>query len=235
MKNFEKLSPKYLRDMVFADEYIKEDLLDFANMEATNNIMLYGVYGTGKTSIAKAIARERIQKQGGNGEGAFFNVKSSEKHSLSKLIGSGRFQYFLCQIHPVIIIDEADRLKATEMDELCSYLDDHSVKTGGMVIFTTNYFEKIDGALLSRCSKYEIRCLAPDDALATAQRMLQLSNIFLEDDFVLKHLGYAVLPDSIGASWRDYGQAIDRLIRKNAPASDSKLARAGGSHLSVIK
>ena len=218
MKEFEQLSPRSLAEMSFAADWVKQDLLSYANMKATNNILLHGVYGTGKTSIAKAIARERMEHQGGVGDVELFNCKSGTTRSLQELIGSGRFQYHLCQIHPVIILDEVDRLKAKQMDEICHYIDDHASQMNGMLILTTNHLHNVDGALRSRCSRYEIECLFPNAVLSTAQRMLQSSNVWFEDDLVLQHLEYAVDFESKKASWRDYGQIIDRLIRNNAPS-----------------
>lgn len=216
MKYFEKHQPKNLTQIAFAEPFVKQELLDYATGMATNHILLYGEYGTGKTTIAVALATQRL-----NGEEPFvLNAKSGKKLDVSVCRNQVNLSLIL-GLTPIVIIDEIDRFSASAQDEIACFADEMK-KYDGMLVFTTNFINKVDMALASRCSQYHIKCLTPVQALPTAKDILSAEDVaYPSDDWLLEQLELAVPVTSVAADWRRYGQAIDRVIR-HSPKGNRK-------------
>lgn len=214
MKHFERHQPTNLSQIVFAEPYVKQDLMDYATGLTTNNILLYGEPGIGKTTIALSIANQRL----GGDEPFVLNAKSGKKLD----VGACRNQVnlsLLMGLTPIVIIDEVDRFSPSTQDEIACFADEMK-GYDGMLVFTTNIIQKVDMALASRCSQYHIKCLTPVQALSTAKEILDAECIaYQSDDWLLQQLELAVPATSVAADWRRYGQILDRIIRHNPKAN----------------
>lgn len=216
MNHFSKHKPTLVSDIDLADAWVKQDLMDYAQGKATGNIILHGEYGTGKTTIAKAIVCERYEEprvQNNILSLAFINAKTDANKVKEGLLTRKLDWQYLDQVQtPAIIIDEVDRLTAKKQDEVVGLTDKHP---RAMIIMTTNYLSKIDGAFSSRSSKYQIKGLLPNQAYATANNILLAEGFNVPKNWLLEQLETAVAVDSERADWRQYGQVLDRIIRSN--------------------
>ena len=216
MNHFSKHKPNLVSDIVFADAWVKQDLMDYAQGKATGNIILHGEYGTGKTTIAKAIVCERYEEprvQNNILSLAFINAKTDANKVKEDTLARKFDWQYLDQVQtPTIIIDEVDRLTSKQQDEIVGFIDKHP---NAMIIMTTNYLSKIDGALASRSSKYLIKGLLPMQAYEPANNILLAEGFNVPKNWLLEQLETAVAVDSERADWRQYGQVLDRIIRSN--------------------
>lgn len=57
------LQPKQFSDLVFEEECIKQRLFAYASGKRDGHIILYGDYGTGKSTAAKIIALSRCDNE----------------------------------------------------------------------------------------------------------------------------------------------------------------------------
>jgi predicted AAA+ superfamily ATPase len=48
-----------INECIFADAYVEQDVRDFLIPACTDNLLLWGLPGTGKSAVVKAIAYER--------------------------------------------------------------------------------------------------------------------------------------------------------------------------------
>ena len=208
MNSFEKYQPTNLSQIEFAQSAVKQDLMDYATGLATNNILLHGEFGTGKTTIAHVIARQRLD---GN-QAMLLNAKSGTKLSLEKCWN----QISIDRINgknPLFIFDEVDRFSKAEQDEIVCFTDEIK-QFDGMLIFTTNYIDKVDKALVSRCATFHIKCLTPKQVLPIAKQILFAEGInFDNDDWLLEQLELAVKSNSTASDWRSFGKQLDRIMR----------------------
>ncbi len=134
-------------------------------------VLLHGMQGTGKSSAAKVILREKM--------GDYFDPMNYIIVNASDDRGLDYIRNQLKQMSAVkavgtdkrgIIVDEADGLTPAAQDALRGIMEEYADNV--IYIFTCNEISKIKPAIQSRCLVYEFKPISPEDG---AER---LKNIF---------------------------------------------------------
>ncbi|WP_417840792.1 AAA family ATPase [Terasakiella sp.] len=145
-------SPKTLGDVVFHDAETKELVLKHAKPNNFRNLLLYGPPGTGKTTVANLIATTIYPPQPTQLE--LLKINGSMNRSIDDVRKNIEPKCRVNVLRPphlfIVIINEAERMTTEAQDALRGVMDDcNDVK----FILTTNYLEKIEKPIQSRCQK----------------------------------------------------------------------------------
>ena len=205
MKLTEKYTPKNLTEVIYPDAATKLRLQGYENGELTGNLLLHGAYGTGKTTIANLLA----QAIGGN------HYVVENKH-FDELLGMKNIYDYLqvaAQIHVAtrpkyfLIFNEFDRANQKNMDHFTDALD----KAGSNVILiiTTNYLSKIEGAVQDRCKPIYFPPITVPAVLPRAKEILKAESLDLPEQVLLNELKVA---ESSGGSIRRYMERLEELV-----------------------
>jgi len=213
--------PQNLNDIIFGNPESKLRIYDIVTgAEALPHcgksaIILYGTWGTGKTTMAKmlpnAIEKGRTDselvmpeemircQQGYNGPQVIeFISKILDKNSLNT---SG--------LH-YIIIDEVDLLTKSAQESLKSALNTNRC----IFILTTNYISELDRGLLDRCVLVEMNAAKVDQLLPLAHRIAAEHGITVADEELLPTIKAA------NGSFRNITHNVERLVRRrNIPSN----------------
>lgn len=218
-----------LGECVFADDYVAEDVRDFLSPANTDNLLLWGLPGTGKSTVAKAIAYGRYETTELQELGVtVLNCKDKEqaKRLNSKSLKSCYGYAVLNSDCPILIIDELDELTDTQQRELTAFIDfSTSGRLRSMVLATTNVNlrdrtardKAFSEALLSRFNtKLEMRQQAPMRYLALAQKKLCAAHVSIEDKALLDVLNKHCDPTSTTIDIRTVQTVVNKLIRRSS-------------------
>jgi replication-associated recombination protein RarA len=213
--------PQNLNDIIFGNPESKLRIYDIVTgAEALPHcgksaIILYGTWGTGKTTMAKmlpnAIEKGRTDselvmpeemircQQGYNGLQVIeFISKILDKNSLN---ASG--------LH-YIIIDEVDLLTKSAQESLKSALNTNRC----IFILTTNYIAELDRGLLDRCVLVEMNAAKVDQLLPLAQQIAMEQGITIADEELISTIKAA------NGSFRNISHNVERLMRRrNIPTN----------------
>jgi DNA polymerase III delta prime subunit len=213
--------PQNLNDIIFGNPESKLRIYDIVTgAEALPHcgksaIILYGTWGTGKTTMAKmlpnAIEKGRTDselvmpeemircQQGYNGPQVIeFISKILDKNSLNT---SG--------LH-YIIIDEVDLLTKSAQESLKSALNTNRC----IFILTTNYISELDRGLLDRCVLVEMNAAKVDQLLPLAQQIAVEQGITITDEELIATIKAA------NGSFRNISHNVGRLMRRrNIPTN----------------
>lgn len=199
-------APQTFADLAFADDYTRQDLHDYVQYpQLCGNIILEGGYGSGKSTIAAIIAKERL----GNTALVYeLNGEAWDDETLSTLRGTFNLARSCGEI-PIIIINEVDRLKDKQY-KLRDFLDDNAQRL--LVIMTTNHLANIDGSIVDRSDVYRVRGFEPDAAVPIAQRVLQQYSVTVADSDLLAVFERNLVGDETELSLRQIGRTVDKLV-----------------------
>ena len=133
-------------------------------------VLLHGMQGTGKSTAAKVMLREKM--------GDFFDPMNYIIVNASDDRGLDYIRNQLKQMSAVkavgtdrrgIIVDEADGLTPAAQDALRGIMEEYAENV--FYIFTCNEISKIKPAIQSRCLVYEFKPISPEDG---AKRLIAL-------------------------------------------------------------
>lgn len=199
-------APQTFADLAFADDYTRQDLLDYVQYpQMCGNIILEGGYGSGKSTIAALIAKERLGNTASVHE---LNGEAWDDDTLSTLRGTFNLAR-LCDEVPIIIINEVDRLKDGQY-KLREFLEEYKQRV--LVIMTTNHLANIDGSILDRSDVYTVRGFEPQQAVDIAQRVLQLNGVSVSNSDLQQLFERSLFGDETELSLRQIGRTVDKLV-----------------------
>ena len=143
----EKYRPTTLEEYV-GNETIKSKIADYLKQGSIQNLLLHGVAGTGKTTLAKLIAK--------NLNCDLLYLNASDERGIDtireKIIPFASSMSF--NDVKIVILDEADYLTPQAQATLRNTIESCSKTT--RFILTCNYLERIISPLQSRCQTFEI-------------------------------------------------------------------------------
>ena len=143
----EKYRPQVLEDYV-GNEIIKNKIADYLTQGSIQNLLFHGVAGTGKTTLAKLIAK--------NLNCDLLYLNASDERGIDtireKIIPFASTMGY--DDIKIVILDEADYLTPQAQATLRNTMETFSSST--RFILTCNYLERIISPLQSRCQTFEI-------------------------------------------------------------------------------
>ena len=143
----EKYRPTTLEEYV-GNETIKNKIADYLKQGSIQNLLLHGVAGTGKTTLAKLLVK--------NIDCDFLYINASDERGIDTI--REKIQPFALSMGfndvKIVILDEADYLTPQAQATLRHTIETCSATT--RFILTCNYLERIISPLQSRCQTFEI-------------------------------------------------------------------------------
>ena len=171
----EKYRPQILKDYV-GNEVIKNKIADYFKQGSIQNLLFHGVAGTGKTTLAKLIAK--------NLNCDLLYLNASDERGIDtireKIIPFASSMSF--NDVKIVILDEADYLTPQAQATLRNTIESCSKTT--RFILTCNYLERIISPLQSRCQTFEITPPSKQEVNYKCQNILTKEKILFYDNNV---------------------------------------------------
>lgn len=162
----ERMRPQKLDEVVGQDEIVGDGkiLNKIVEMQEPVNIVFWGPPGTGKTTLARIIAKEF--------KADFIEISAvtSGKKDVEKVVEVARQNWNL-QIRTVLFVDEIHRFNKAQQDAFLPHVESGLITLIGAT--TENPSFEIISPLLSRSRVVIVKALTRDDIIAVLKRALK--------------------------------------------------------------
>lgn len=170
----EKYRPTNL-DTYIGNDGIKEKIKSMISQNDVSHLLLYGGAGTGKTTLAKIIAKST--------DCDYLYINASDENNVDTV--RNKIKEFASSISfkafKLIILDEADFLTPASQAALRNIMETFSKTT--RFILTCNYAERIIEPIQSRCQAFHVTPPSKKDIAVKLATILKKENIeFAKED-----------------------------------------------------
>ena len=169
----EKYRPTTLENYV-GNETIKNKVEDYLKQGSIQNLLLHGVAGTGKTTLAKLLVK--------NIDCDYLYINASDERGIDTI--REKIQPFALSMGfndvKIVILDEADYLTPQAQATLRHTIEACSATT--RFILTCNYLERIISPLQSRCQTFEITPPSKDEVKEKCYDILAQENVSYDNN-----------------------------------------------------
>lgn len=162
----ERMRPRKMSDIVGQAHILEKNRFLYRCVQSKRlpSIILFGPPGTGKTTIAKAIANEMNSK--------FFqlNAVTAGVKEIREVVEEANSLLGMYQKSSILFIDEIHRFSKNQQDALLPHVEKGLLTLIGAT--TENPYFQVNGALLSRTTVLKLELLTKDEIIRLLKRAL---------------------------------------------------------------
>ena len=236
-----KYRPETFADLVGQDAMVRTLKNAFAAGRIAQAFMMTGIRGTGKTTTARIIAKGMncIGPDGGGQpttepcgqcehctaimEGRHVDVMEMDAASrtgvndIREIIDSVQYRAASAR-YKIYIIDEVHMLSTSAFNALLKTLEEPPAHV--KFIFATTEIRKVPVTVLSRCQRFDLRRIEPEDMIAMLRRIADAEAAQIADDAL------ALITRAAEGSARDAQSLLDQAISHGAGETSADQVRA---------
>ncbi len=163
----ERMRPRNLDEFIGQEHLTGKDgvLRKMIENNSLNSLILWGPPGTGKTTLAKIIAKTT------NRDFFILSAINSGVKDIRETIEKAKKLSFFDKPNPILFIDEIHRFSKSQQDSLLGAVEQGIITLIGAT--TENPSFEVIPALLSRCNVYTLESLSKDNLLEILGRALK--------------------------------------------------------------
>ncbi|MBK0326407.1 DNA polymerase III subunit gamma/tau [Rhodobacteraceae bacterium F11138] len=236
-----KYRPETFADLVGQDAMVRTLQNAFAADRIAQAFIMTGIRGTGKTTTARIIAKGMncVGPDGSGGptiepcgqcehcaaimEGRHVDVLEMDAASrtgvndIREIIDSVRYRAASAR-YKIYIIDEVHMLSTSAFNALLKTLEEPPAHV--KFIFATTEIRKVPVTVLSRCQRFDLRRIEPEDMIALLKRIASAENAQIAEDAL------ALITRAAEGSARDATSLLDQAISHGAGETSAQQVRA---------